>query len=345
MRERYQKDLTIDDRGHQFNTDLLEAWELGALLELAELTTVSALQRKESRGGHSREDYKDRDDVNWMVHTLLTKENQGYYGDFGQGEQFAKALQESFVYTWTYSPFRQRRHGNDVSDRPPYQFVVCSQNHDQIGNRMLGERLSQLVSFSGSKLAAAAVLLSPYIPLLFMGEEYGETAPFTYFVSHSDPDLLEAIRQGRAQEFKDFHAVGAPADAASLDTFKACQLNWAERSQGQHGVLLAFYQRLIQLRRQLPALHISDRRDFEAFWQSDLVGLHRWHNEQAALALFNFGDQTAEYSLACAGTWQKRLDSSDEQWLGSGAIAADSLTPSETVSLPPQSLVLYEKLV
>ncbi|MGH2415578.1 MAG: alpha-amylase family glycosyl hydrolase, partial [Microcystaceae cyanobacterium] len=114
------------------------------------------------------------DDFHHCVHALLTQEQGGYYEDFGLCEQLAKSYRESFVYTWDYSPFRLRYHGNSASDRPPSQFLVFSQNHDQVGNRMLGERLANLVSFEALKLAAAAVLLSPYIPLLFMGEEYGE---------------------------------------------------------------------------------------------------------------------------------------------------------------------------
>ncbi|MFE4106714.1 malto-oligosyltrehalose trehalohydrolase [Almyronema epifaneia] len=301
--------------------------------------------RPASQGGYGV-DAQWSDDFHHALHTLLTHQNQGYYRDFGTCQQFAKALEKSFVYTWDYSPFRQRRHGNDVSDRPPYEFVVCSQNHDQIGNQMLGERLSQLVSFDQLKLAAGAVLLSPYLPMLFMGEEYGEKAPFVYFVSHSDPDLLAAIRQGRAKEFAHFHAEGEPPEAAAVETFKSCHLHWAEREEGAHGTLLAFYKRLIQLRQQLPALQLGDRRDFEAFYQESdrLVGLHHWHNQQAALCLFNFGEETVTYSLEQPGSWQKCLDSNDPQWQGPGAIAAEQVSQAQTVSLLPHSLVLYEKL-
>jgi maltooligosyltrehalose trehalohydrolase len=150
------------------------------------------------------------DDFHHALHALLTEEQTGYYSDFGKCEHLAKAYQDTFVYDWKYSPHRQRFHGNSTGDRPFNQFVICIQNHDQVGNRMLGERLSHLVSFEAQKLAAGALLLSPYIPLLFMGEEYGEDAPFIYFVSHSDPDLIRAVRQGRKQEFAAFHAQGEP---------------------------------------------------------------------------------------------------------------------------------------
>ena len=148
------------------------------------------------KGGYAL-DAQWNDDFHHALHTLLTKERKGYYQDFGDLNHLAKALGEGFVYSGQYSYFRRRRHGNPSGHLPPAKWVVFSQNHDQVGNRPQGERLSTLISFEALKLAAAMVLLSPNIPLLFMGEEYGEEAPFLYFVSHSDPALIEAIRQGR----------------------------------------------------------------------------------------------------------------------------------------------------
>lgn len=118
------------------------------------------------------------DDFHHSLHTLITGEKKGYYVDFGRTEHLVKALREGFVYSWQYSTYRKRRHGSSSKEMPAHQFVVFSQNHDQVGNRMLGERLSTYVSFEALKLAAGVVLLSPYIPLLFMGEEYGEESPF-----------------------------------------------------------------------------------------------------------------------------------------------------------------------
>ncbi|MEJ2051114.1 MAG: malto-oligosyltrehalose trehalohydrolase, partial [Calditrichota bacterium] len=137
------------------------------------------------------------DDFHHAVHTLLTGENDGYYRDFGTMEDLVRALSDGFVYDWRYSKFRRRHHGSSSVDRPAYQFIVCTQNHDQVGNRMLGERLAELVSFESLKLSAGILLCSPCLPLLFMGQEYGEEAPFLYFVSHSDPDLIQAVREGR----------------------------------------------------------------------------------------------------------------------------------------------------
>src|SRR5439155_25706190 len=141
---------------------------------------------------------------NHAVHSLLTGESAGYYQDFGRMEDFVKAFSEGYVYSGQFSEYRQRRHGNCSREIPAHKFVVFAQNHDQIGNRMLGERLTALGSFEALKLCAGLVVLSPFVPLLFMGEEYGETASFQYFTSHSDADLIQAVRKGRKEEFAAF---------------------------------------------------------------------------------------------------------------------------------------------
>jgi len=148
------------------------------------------------------------DDFHHALHTLITCENRGYYEDFGKIQHIEKAFREGFVYSSEYSKYRKRRHGSSTKDRPAHQFIVFLQNHDQVGNRAMGDRLSQSHSLEKLKLAAGVVILSPYIPLLFMGEEYGETSPFQYFVSHSDEALIEAVRKGRRDEFASFHWEG-----------------------------------------------------------------------------------------------------------------------------------------
>ena len=144
------------------------------------------------------------DDFHHSLHALLTKERNGYYQDFGDLNQLAKALREGFVYSGQYSSFWKRRQGSSSEHLSPEKFVIFSQNHDQVGNRIKGERLTSLVSFEALKLVAGVVLLAPNIPLLFMGEEYGEDAPFLYFINHSDPSLIEAVRKGRREEWAAF---------------------------------------------------------------------------------------------------------------------------------------------
>jgi maltooligosyltrehalose trehalohydrolase len=296
-------------------------------------------------GGYNM-DAQWSDDFHHALYTLLTGDQTGYYEDYGQPAQLAKAFQDTFVYDWQYSHHRQRFHGKPVLDRPPSQFVICSQNHDQVGNQVLGERLSALVSFDATKLAAGAVLLSPYIPLLFMGEEYGEEAPFTYFVSHSDPDLIKAVREGRKREFAAFHIAGEPIDPESPETFLNCKLNWEKRKEGKHQVLWSLYQYLIQLRRTMPALMHRNQRNLAAFSDetNKLVGWRRWTEEGQVLCLMNFNQSDITFQLPAfpANSWQKVLDSADQKWLGTGALAPEKLTSEQEVSLRSQSFALYE---
>src|SRR5205823_2004810 len=165
------------------------------------------------------------DDFHHSLHTLLTREREGYYFDFGDFQYMAQAFSEGFVYSGHYSVTRNRRHGNSSRGVPPVKFIVYAQNHDQVGNRMMGERLGQLVSLEAYKLASSVTLLSPFVPLLFMGDEYGETAPFQYFVSHTDPRLIEAVRHGRKAEFSSFKWTGEPPDPQDEQTFERSKLN------------------------------------------------------------------------------------------------------------------------
>src|SRR5205823_12290403 len=131
------------------------------------------------------------DDFHHSLHTLLTKETRGYYQDYGQVRHLAQTLKDGWCYSGQFSQFRQRRHGNSPAGISPSHFVVCNQNHDQVGNRAAGDRLRSLVDFESIKLAAGVTLLSLHVPLLFMGEEYGKSAPFKDFIGHVDPALVE----------------------------------------------------------------------------------------------------------------------------------------------------------
>lgn len=302
------------------------------------------LIRSQAVGGYGL-DGQWCDDFHHAIHTVLTGENIGYYQDYGSCEQLAKSYKESFVYTWDYSQNRKRFHGESVADCPPHQFLVCSQNHDQIGNRLLGERLTALISYEGLKLAAATVLLSPYIPLLFMGEEYGEPAPFQYFISHSDQDLIEGVRKGRKAEFEAFHLAGDSPDPQSQETFNQCKLNWQLKRQGKHQVLWELYQILIQLRRNIPALKLRDRthQEVHCIEEDKLLVFRRWFEDHQVLCLLNFSKNPVSYSPNLIGkTWQKRLDSNDKKWLGSGSNLPETLTNSSELTLVPESFVLYE---
>jgi maltooligosyltrehalose trehalohydrolase len=331
------------DRVDQFNQQVNRHHLLIAESDLNDVRVI----RSRDRGGHGM-DAQWSDDYHHCVHTLLTGEQAGYYQDFGQCEQLAKVWRQSFAYTWNYSQDRKRFHGSDPSDQPLNQFVVCVQNHDQVGNRMLGERLAELVSFEALKLAAGTLMLAPGIPMLFMGEEYGEEAPFLYFISHTDPDLVQAVRDGRKREFEAFHLQGEPPDAASVETFRRSTLNWEQRTDGHHGVMLQLYRQLIQLRRTLPPLTNRDRAclDVTCREADRLLTMRRWQGEKETLSLFNFNSQAvALKDLPIAGTWHQQFDSAEAQWMGSGSTLPEQLMAAmdQPPTMPALSVALYVK--
>jgi maltooligosyltrehalose trehalohydrolase len=289
------------------------------------------------------------DDFHHAVHTLLTGESDGYYADFGTTAELARAFSAGFVYSGQYSKYRGRSHGNSSSSLPGKKFVVFAQNHDQVGNRRLGERLSALVPFEALKLAAGLVMLSPFLPMLFMGEEYGEMAPFQYFVSHGDPGLIEAVRKGRLEEFSRFGWKGEVPDPQDEETFLRSRLAWHLRDAPPHKYLLALYQELLRLRREDPVLSQRDKKNLEAvaYEIPKALLLRRWHASHEVLALFHFGSEAAPLrSTLPAGRWEKFVDSTDPRWGGQGSELPASFISSGEVDmpLPPSSFVLFKKL-
>jgi maltooligosyltrehalose trehalohydrolase len=210
------------------------------------------------RGGYGLEGSWN-DDLHHALHCLLTKENAGYYTDFGAVSDLAKALRDVYVYDGRYSPYRGHRHGRPAVDVTADNFVTFSQNHDQVGNRALGERLSHLVGDAGARVAAMITLTAPTVPLLFMGEEWAAGAPFQYFTNHADPDLGSAVTRGRTHEFESFGwAAQDVPDPQALDTFERSRLDWDELRRGPHAAMLEFYRRLIALRKTTPDLTDPD---------------------------------------------------------------------------------------
>lgn len=197
------------------------------------------------------------DDFHHSVHALLTKETIGYYSDFGKVEDLAKAITDRFVYDGKYSEFRKRKHGNSAAGLAGEKFVVSIQTHDQVGNRPFGDRLSTLISYDAQKLAASLLILSPYIPMLFMGEEYGETNPFQYFIDHGDKDLVKAVNEGRKKEFAEFGFKKVPNPGA-VKTFTDSKLNWNLAKVKKHKDLLNLYKELIQFRKDFLVPYIYD---------------------------------------------------------------------------------------
>jgi maltooligosyltrehalose trehalohydrolase len=201
------------------------------------------------RGGFQL-DAQWSDDFHHALHTVLTGEKTGYYSDFGKLEDLAKALRQAFVYDGKFSTHRRRKHGRSTEGLNGHRFLGYLQNHDQIGNRAMGERSSQLMSLGKLKIGAALVLASPFVPMLFQGEEWGASAPFFYFTDYQEPELAKAVREGRCREFAAFGwKPEDTADPQARETFERSKLNWSELLQPTHHELFDWHQRLIRLRR------------------------------------------------------------------------------------------------
>ncbi|MFD2935683.1 malto-oligosyltrehalose trehalohydrolase [Spirosoma flavum] len=278
------------------------------------------------------------DEFHHALRVTAGGERNGYYADYYGIQHLAKSYRDAYVYDGTYMPRRARIVGKSTAGHAGRQFVVFSQNHDQIGNRMLGERPSQLVSFDMQKLMAGAVMSSPYLPMLFMGEEWGELNPFMYFVSHSDPTLVEAVRQGRKAEFAAFQkSVEVPGqsdgalespDPQDERTFERSKLQWPRLTQEPHRTLFRYYQTLLALRKKSSLRH-PDRESVAVVVDEvrQTLTLFRQHKQQlkfgpsdvaeTVVCLLNFSREPQSLSLpAIDGQWRNLLDSADPQWHG-----------------------------
>jgi maltooligosyltrehalose trehalohydrolase len=285
------------------------------------------------------------DDFHHCVFTLLADENSQYHQDYSQFDLLVNAYQHGYAYTGQFSATRERRHGNQPVNLPGRQFVICIQNHDQIGNRKFGERFGVLATFEAQKLAAAAVLLAPYTPMLFMGEEYGERAPFQFFTDFADPGLGDAVRAGRAREFG-MPGQDDPPDPQSEQTFLRSKVDWSLRESGSHGVLLAFYRELLRVRRETPPLRFPDkeRMRLTPFPEHRVLVVERWDGDDETLLVMNFGDDPAEVRVKLRpGVWTRVLDSADARWNGPGSRAPTEFTARGDVrfTLAPVSAVVY----
>jgi maltooligosyltrehalose trehalohydrolase len=316
------------------------------LIPESDLNDARVITPKEQGGyGH---DAQWNDDFHHALHTVMTGERGGYYEDFGTLEHLARAYAEGYVYSGGYSSYRNRRHGNSSRHIAARQLVVFSQNHDQVGNRLHGERLANLVPFEDLKLVAGVVLLSPYLPLLFMGEEYGETAPFLYFISHSDENLIEAVRKGRREEFAAFQWEGEIPDPQNEATLLRSRLDHRLCGSGHHKTLLEFYRELLLLRKDHPVLSRLSKNDMEvmAFEGEKVLFVRRWKGTGQTAAFFHFGSAPVSLALPLPpGRWEKLVDSSEQRWGGTGSSLPESVRShgSVTLSLTPRSFVLFSK--
>jgi maltooligosyltrehalose trehalohydrolase len=284
------------------------------------------------------------EDFHHCVHALTTGERQAYYADFGSPSQLAKVVRTGYACTGQYSVFRQRSHGAGARRLPPERIVCCIQNHDQTGNRALGERLGVLIGFEASKVAAGLLLLSPYTPMLFMGEEYGEDNPFLYFVSHEDKTLLEAVRQGRKRDCVGLAEGGTePPDPADPETFSRSVLGWEKRTLGRHRMLLQFHMELIRVRKRLvrPANASALRPDVKLSRKGRLLVLRYAWQDRTASILFNLSPDRLPVDFAhlpIAG--RKLLDSAEAAWGGTGPSLP--VLPEGKIAMASWSFSVYE---
>jgi maltooligosyltrehalose trehalohydrolase len=267
----------------------------------------------------------------------------GYYEDFDGLKSLEKAYRDAYVYDGQFSRHRKKLFGKSAAEHDGSTFIVFSQNHDQVGNRMLGERSSSLYSYEMQKLLAAAVMCSPFIPMLFMGEEWGETNPFLYFVSHTDQELNMLVRKGRKAEFAAFHNQGEAPDPDKEETFLNSKIQWDLLNVEVHHTLFKYYKRLIELRKTYPALHSSNRKNIDvfAYEPENSLLLKRWEGTQTIFCLMNFSkDQQTLTMPEETGILMPLLSSADSKWNGPNR-SEDTNTTSSEISIQSESFAIY----
>jgi maltooligosyltrehalose trehalohydrolase len=296
-----------------------------------------------TKGGYGM-DAQWVDEFHHALRVTASGEQFGYYSDFNGIAHLCKSYTDAYVYDGQYSEHRKRKFGAKATGNPGQQFIVFSQNHDQVGNRMLGERTSELLSFEMQKLVAAAVILSPYIPLLFMGEEWTAPHPFQYFVDHSDPALIEGVRKGRKEEFAAFHAQGQAPDPVSKEVFDLSTLQWDQLDKGRHAIMLRYYKMLLHLRKTHPVLKELNRRHVQVECDDEkrIIKVCRWQQDESAWCLMNFSGQVQTVSASRSHQWFTILNSADPQWKFIQGQAVEGLADASANEyvLQPESVVL-----
>jgi maltooligosyltrehalose trehalohydrolase len=300
----------------------------------------SRLLHDSAHGGYDL-DGQWSDDFHHAVHTLLTREKRGYYEDFAGIDPMVSALQDGWHYRGQYAKHRQRRHGNSPQGIPPHKVVVCTQNHDQVGNRAAGDRLTKLVNFEALKLAAGINLLSPFTPLLFMGEEYGEPAPFQYFTSHGDPQLVDAVRCGRREEFAAFGWEESVPDPQDEQTFRHSHLNNSLKHQEPYRTLYRLYQQLIKMR---DGLELATAKFHTVRKLGDCQLLLTFHSAHEVQIIFNFAELPVTLKVPeLHGNWSTLLYSAAKAWAGPESDPLQGTSVQTEVRLGPYSFFVFEK--
>ncbi|MDB5232156.1 MAG: malto-oligosyltrehalose trehalohydrolase [Chitinophagaceae bacterium] len=290
------------------------------------------------------------DDFHHALYVLLDRKGIDRYADYGLMEQLAKAYTEGFVHSGEFVNFRKRKHGTSSAGIQGDKFIAFNLNHDQVGNRVGGERLSLLVNFERLKLAAAALLLSPYVPLLFMGEEYAEDERFFFFCNYSDKNLIEGLKKSREKEFEKFKTASEsfpdPVDEA---TFTKCKLKWEKRKQGKYKTMLEWYKALITFRRTNLIMQDFCKNNIKVYTlKQDGFILHRQRadGKEHLLCLFNLSEKELQYSMPVfSEEWEKIIDSTEAKWNESAEeeiLRFPALVGSgANITMPPLSVCIY----
>jgi maltooligosyltrehalose trehalohydrolase len=303
----------VDHTAEPFLSDLTEAVRVRARQLERRIWTIAESDLNDPRVITPKEQYGLGFDSQWCddfhhsLHTLLTSERDGYYQGFGRVSDFARVLKSGYLWTGQHNAYRGRRYGLDPKTKDGRKFVICAQNHDQVGNRLMGDRLATMLPPAKVRLAAAAVALAPFVPMLFMGEEYGETAPFQYFTSHADRDLIEAVRNGRREEFDDFDWAGEPPDPHDEQTFERSKLDWSLAEKDEHRLLRELYMELFRLRRETPSLRTLDLAAVETVADDERLTLLIRRGADVVIA-FNFSDEERPVEIPWRGEWRALLE-------------------------------------
>jgi maltooligosyltrehalose trehalohydrolase len=268
------------------------------------------------------------DDFHHSLFTLLYQPKEGesgYYDDFGTLQDLHKALKNAYVYDGGYSPYRKRRHGRPPSGLSAHHFVHFDQNHDQVGNRARGERLEHLVGMDAAKVAIGIVLMAPYIPMLFMGEEWATSAPFLYFADHEDEEMRKSVAEGRKREFAGFGFDGEVPNPESPETYERSKLAWNEVGEGKHAEMLAWVKSLIKLRRSQISLNDGDLNELQVY-TSDQHNTLVMERDEARI-LVNLGEQPHRFDI---------LDKEKVK-----LVSRDGIAPKDgSMELPPMTLAV-----
>jgi maltooligosyltrehalose trehalohydrolase len=282
------------------------------------------------------------DEFHHALHAFITGERNGYYSDFGELSQIVKAFNSAYVYDGIWSEHRKRTFGSSADGIPGSKFVVFIQNHDHIGNRMLGDRIGATLDPEQLKLLAGAMFVSPYIPLIFMGEEYNEENPFLYFTSHTDKVLAEAVSKGRKEEFPEFMSSGEFPEPQSEDVYERSSLTFDINDKKKH--LFEFYRELIRLKKRHPLLNNYNRGNFRASGEGEkAILINNKIGQDHLAAVLNFNSEDLRISMPQVRDWHVIINSAAQKW-GGHSQNDEPEYDNNLLIVKPSSIIIFSNI-